>query len=85
MVSWNSAGGRARGKIARIIRTGSVKVPNTDFTLNANEENPAALIIVYQGGEPSDVTVGHRFSALRKVQCPQHKNNLVDFAEEESA
>lgn len=67
MVSWNSAGGRARGKISRIIRTGSVKVPNTDFTLNANEENPAALIIVYQGGEPSDVTVGHRFSALRKV------------------
>ena len=67
MVSWNSSGGRARGKIKRVIRTGSLKVPNTDFTINASEENPAALITVYQGGEPSDVTVGHRFSALRKI------------------
>jgi HK97 family phage portal protein len=67
MVSWNSSGGRARGKIKRVIRSGSLKVPNTDFTINGSEENPAALITVYQGGEPSDVTVGHRFSALRKI------------------
>lgn len=67
MVSWNSSGGRARGKIKRVITSGSLKVPNSDFTLNGSEENPAALITVYQGGEPSDVTVGHRFSALRKI------------------
>ena len=67
MVSWNSSGGRARGKIKRIINTGTLQVPDTDFSLNATEENPAALITVYQGGEPSDVTVGHRFSTLRKV------------------
>lgn len=67
MVSWNSSGGRARGKIKRILRTGSAKIPDSDFTINATEENPAALITVYQGGEPSDVTVGHRFSALRKI------------------
>ena len=67
MVSWNSSGGRARGKIKRIVNTGTLQVPDTDFSLNATEENPAALITVYQGGEPSDVTVGHRFSTLRKV------------------
>ena len=67
MVSWNSSGGRARGKIKRVIRTGSLKIPNSDFTINGSEDNPAALITVYQGGEPSDVTVGHRFSALRKI------------------
>jgi len=67
MVSWNSSGGRARGKIKRIVTTGTVKVPDADFTLNATEENPAALITVYQGGEPSDVIVGHRFATLRKV------------------
>ena len=55
MVSWNSSGGRARGKITRIVRSGTLAVPDTDFTLNATEENPAALIRVYQGGEPSDV------------------------------
>ena len=67
MVSWDSSGGRARGKITKIVREGKLPVPETDFTLNATEDNPAALIRVYQGGEPSDVIVGHRFSTLRKV------------------
>jgi HK97 family phage portal protein len=67
MVSWNSSGGRARGKIKRILRTGNAKIPDTDFTINATEDNPAAIITVYQGGQPSDVLVGHRFSALTKV------------------
>ena len=67
MVSWDSSGGRARGKIKRIVNTGTLQVPDTDFSLNATEENPAALITVYQGGEPSDVIVGHRFATLRKV------------------
>ena len=67
MVSWDSSGGRARGKITKIVKTGKLPVPKTDFTLNATEDNPAALIRVYQGGEPSDVIVGHRFSTLRKV------------------
>ena len=67
MVSWNSSGGRARGKIKTIITSGTLKVPNADFTLNATEDNPAALITVYQGGEPSDVIVGHRFATLRKL------------------
>ena len=67
MVSWDSSGGRARGKITKIVKTGKLPVPKTDFTLNATEDNPAALIRVYQGGEPSDVIVGHRFKTLRKI------------------
>ena len=67
MVSWNSSGGRARGKITKIVREGKLPVPKTDFVLDATEENPAALIRVYQGGEPSDVIVGHRFKTLIKV------------------
>ena len=67
MVSWDSSGGRARGKITRIVRNGKLPVPDTDFTLNATEDNPAALIRVYQGGEPSDIIVGHRFATLRKL------------------
>ncbi len=67
MVSWNSSGGRARGKITKISRDGKVNVPDTDFTLNASEDDPVALIRVYRGGEPSDMIVGHKFSTLRKV------------------
>ena len=67
MVSWNSSGGRARGKITRIVRSGTLKVPKIDLTLNATEENPACLIRIYRGDEPTDTIVGHRFRTLRKL------------------
>ena len=67
MVSWDSSGGRARGKIKKIVRSGKLPIPDTSLTLNATEENPACLIEVYRGGEPSDIIVGHRFATLRKV------------------
>ena len=62
-VSWNSSGGRARGKIERIERDGSINVPDSDFTVNGTEDDPAALIRVYDSeGNESDVRVGHRIS-----------------------
>ena len=67
IVSWNSSGGRARGKITRIVRSGTLKVPKIDLTLNATEENPACLIRIYRGDEPTDTIVGHRFRTLRKL------------------
>ncbi len=70
-VSWDSSGGTARGRITRIVRSGTLSVPDTDFTLNADEENPAALIRVYRpkddGWEPSGPVVGHRFRTLTKI------------------
>jgi len=66
-VSWNSSGGRARGEIERIITEGSLNVPDSDFTINASEDDPAALIRVYRDDEPTDTLVGHRFSALTKI------------------
>jgi hypothetical protein len=70
-VSWNSAGGRARGKIERVIREGSLDVPNTDFTINAEEDDPAVLIRVYRevrdGWEPTDTVVGHKSSTLTLI------------------
>jgi len=67
MVSWDSSGGRARGKITKIVRTGKLPVPKTSFTLNATEDNPACLIEVYSGDTPTDTIVGHRFATLRKL------------------
>ena len=70
-VSWNSSGGTARGKITRISRSESIDVPDSSFTIDASEEDPAALIRVYRDGddgyEPSDRLVGHRFSTLTKI------------------
>jgi len=67
MVSWDSSGGRARGKIKRIVSSGKVQVPDTDITLNATEDDPVALITLYRGGEATDVTVGHKIKTLRKT------------------
>ena len=70
-VSWNSSGGRARGEIVEIFRSGSVRVPGTDFELEASEDDPVALIQIYQrvegGWEDTDVIVGHKFSTLTRI------------------
>lgn len=65
MVSWNSSGGRATGKVKRVIRNGSYDVPGTDVTVNGTEEDPAVVITLYRDGEATDTTVAHRMSTLR--------------------
>jgi hypothetical protein len=65
MVSWNSSGGTATGKITRIIRNGKYNVPNSSFTITGTSEDPAAVIRVYQDGKPTDTLVGHKLSTLR--------------------
>lgn len=67
-VSWNSSGGRARGRIERIVRNGSIKVPNSDFTINGDADDPAALIRLYRNGSRTDTLVGHKFSTLTKIE-----------------
>ena len=67
MVSWNSSGGRATGKITRIIRNGTYNVPNSDFTITGTPDNPAVAIRVYQDGKPTDTIVGHRMNTLRSA------------------
>jgi HK97 family phage prohead protease len=70
-VSWNTAGGRARGQIERIERDGSINIPNSSFTITGTPDDPAALIVVFRemtdGYEPTDVKVAHKFSTLTKI------------------
>jgi len=70
-VRWDSAGGAAEGRIDRIERDGTISVPDSDFEINGDEDDPAALITVFrqtdEGNEATDVQVGHRFSALTKI------------------
>jgi HK97 family phage prohead protease len=70
-VSWNSSGGRARGQISRIVRDGSINIPNSTFTITGTPDDPAALIVVFketsEGYVSTDVRVGHKFSTLTKI------------------
>jgi hypothetical protein len=66
MVSWNSSGGTATGKIVRIVRDGKYNVPNSSFTVTGTENDPAAVVRVYQDGKPTDTLVGHKLSSLRR-------------------
>lgn len=70
-VSWNTSGGRARGQIERIERDGTIDVPDSDFTIEGTEDDPAALIRIWregeEGQEETDTLVGHRFSTLTKI------------------
>jgi starvation-inducible DNA-binding protein len=68
MVSWSSSGGTARGKITKIVREGSIKVPGSSFTINAEDGDPAVLIRVYRDDKPTDTIVGHKMSTLRAAK-----------------
>ena len=75
-VSWNSSGGRAKGKIIKIERDGKINVPDSDFVITGTPDNPAALIQVYRSGEPTDTEVGHRFSTLSKISSIRGLNDF---------
>jgi hypothetical protein len=64
MVSWNSSGGRATGRVTRVIRNGKVNVPGSSFSITGTPEDPAALIRVYRNGRPTDTIVGHKVKTL---------------------
>lgn len=70
-VSWNSSGGKARGKIERIEMDGKINIPNSEFVITGTQDDPAALIRVFKkmddGYEPSETLVGHKFSTLTKI------------------
>jgi len=70
-VRWNSSGGLARGRIVEIKTEGSINVPNSDFSITAEEGDPAVLIRVYKelesGWKATDTLVGHKMSELTKI------------------
>lgn len=71
-VSWSSSGGTARGKVTKIITSGSEPVPGSSFTISGTPEDPGALIRLYRPDndgkyQPTDTIVGHKTSTLRKI------------------
>lgn len=89
-VSWNSSGGRARGRILEIVTDSVINIPDSDFTVEGTEVDPAALIMVYRqvegGWEESGVRVGHKFSTLTSIadlEEPEDDDDEDDDSERE--
>jgi hypothetical protein len=79
-VSWGSSGGTARGRIDHVMDYGTLDIPDTDFTIDATEEDPAALITVYEevsgGWRATDTQVGHKVATLTKIDpLPEAEEN----------
>ena len=66
MVSWNSSGGRATGKVVHVMDYGTLDIPNTKFKIKGEKDNPAVLIQLYRDGKETDIQVGHKMSSLTK-------------------
>jgi len=70
-VSWDSSGGTARGRIEHIMREGVLGVPDSNFSVKAEEGDPAVLIRVYEeykgGWRETETLVGHKMSELRFI------------------
>ena len=70
-VEWDSSGGTARGRIEHVMREGVLGIPNSDFSITAEEGDPAVLIRVYRelrdGWVETETLVGHKSSELRAI------------------
>jgi hypothetical protein len=68
---WQSSGGTARGKIERIVDEGVLNVPDSDFTIRAEDDDPAVLLRIYRrfgdGWRKTPTMVGHKASTLNKI------------------
>ena len=70
-VRWDSAGGQAQGRI-EAVHTEAYTVPDTDFTIDGSDDNPAFQIEVYDrregGWVASGITVAHHAEALERTE-----------------
>ncbi len=70
-VSWSSSGGTARGKVIRSERNGQIDVPDSDFSVEGTEDDPALLIQIWQEGADgwmaTETYVGHKSSTVTSI------------------
>lgn len=70
-VEWDSSGGTARGRIEHVMREGVLGIPDSEFSITAEEGDPAILIRVYRelrdGWVATETLVGHKSSELRAI------------------
>lgn len=78
MVTWNSSGGSAQGKIEYIMREGVLGIPKTKFSINATKDDPAVLIRIYKDGKPTETLVGHKMSTLSQSKIKKSDELMTE-------
>ena len=70
-VEWDSSGGTARGRIVRVLQEGVLNIPDSTFSITAEDNDPAVLIRLYRelrdGYVATETLVGHKRSELRSI------------------
>jgi HK97 family phage prohead protease len=70
-VEWDSSGGTARGRIVRVLQEGVLNIPDSTFSITAEDDDPAVLIRLYRelrdGYVATETLVGHKRSELRSI------------------
>jgi hypothetical protein len=78
-VSWDSAKGKQRGKVTRIVRKGKISIPGSSFTITGTPEDPAILVRVFtksaEGWILSNTLAGHKMSTLRQISAISKDHN----------
>jgi HK97 family phage prohead protease len=87
-VSWDSSGGRARGKVEKVITKGPAS-SDGGFTLEATPDYPVFQIRVYEakgnGWIPTDVVVVHRNDLLTIITpLPSPRSEEIDMESRKS-
>lgn len=71
--SWGSSGGPSQGVVERVVAEGSLPIPDSTFTIRAEEDDPAVLLRVYRKGPKgwmaTDRLVGHKASTLTRIDA----------------
>ncbi len=79
-VSWSSSGGRARGRVERVSTNRPIPVPDSSFTIDASEDDPAVLIRLWEetseGWRQTDRRVGHRLSTLTEIAALERSASI---------
>ena len=66
-VSWDTSGGRARGKIEKIERDGSINVPDSDFTITGTDASGSTVSEVKAGPNSTTVTTTQAFLTVTSI------------------
>ena len=70
-VEWDSSGGIARGRIVRVLQEGVLNIPDSTFSITAEDDDPAVLIRLYRelrdGYVATETLIGHKRSELRSI------------------
>lgn len=88
-VSWDSSGGRARGKVVKVSTEGTVK-SSSGFALDATPESPVFEIKIYEAKEngyiPTDVITVHKSETLTIITpLPAPRSEETLFEERKGA